>query len=416
MVVVQTIKDSILKNYQLLLIFLGNKSALKMAISVVMGVAFSISVILATIGIMDGFVKSLRQGLARSSGELIIHSESGFFNYDNELKSVFESYNVKNQAPIIVTEGFLITGETSKGVLVKGIDSSFAKVTGLNITPVEGEAVIGKELALALSLVKGDSVVIAFANGNEQFSTLPLLIRLKISEIVEHGIYQKDLRFVYINQKTLQESLKLEGKVNTVLLNVPSVSGDARTNAGDNRDDSEIITNFRAKLIQTLPFDMVVKPYWSEYEYIVDAVKVEKNIISLILQLVVIIAMFNVLAFLIYLREDNLKELFLLRALGLSGKGVVKIWAILVAIIGPVSCGLSIVFVKFFDYCLRSWDIFKLPGDVYTLGGPLKISLELNDYLFVFGVSLVWLILVVFIISWRFRNHPISGGLRKEFA
>jgi ABC-type lipoprotein release transport system permease subunit len=254
--------------------------------------------------------------------------------------------------------------------------------------------------------------VVAFANGNEQFSTLPLLIRLKLKKIVTHGIYQKDLRYVYVQKKSLQNALKLDGKVNVVLLNIPNKIGLKK----DEVEDSNRINNFRVKMVQALPFDMIVKPYWEEYQYIIEAVKVEKFIIGIILQLVVVIAMFNVLAFLIYLREDNLKELFLLRALGLSGRGVIRIWALLVALIWPISCSFSILIVSFFNYCLASWDILKLPGDVYTLGGALKISLELSDYLFVFGMTLIWLVVVVFLINWRSRNHSISGSLRKEFA
>ena len=137
--------------------------------------------------------------------------------------------------------------------------------------------------------------------------------------------------------------------------------------------------------------------------------------IGLILQLVVVISIFNVLAFIIFLNEKRSKEIFLIKALGLSQSRITKIWSTLIFVGWILSCGLSMVFVQVFDWALINLSILKLPGNIYHLG-RLKISLETMDYIFVFSLTLIWLVAISGFLLLRLKKRPILEGLRKEFA
>ena len=114
-----------------LTLFLDNSSTIKFAIGVLVGMAFSIAVILSTLGIMDGFVGALKHGLKKSTGDVSMHSRNGFFVLDDEIKKKFNQKKITHFSALVQTESFLIFDEESRGVLVKGIDKSYAEVVDL---------------------------------------------------------------------------------------------------------------------------------------------------------------------------------------------------------------------------------------------------------------------------------------------
>ena len=65
-----------------------DKQTLRFAFGVVAGMAFSISVVLSTVGLMDGYSDTLKKALKHSEGHLTLHSRNGFFKID-EVRLMF---------------------------------------------------------------------------------------------------------------------------------------------------------------------------------------------------------------------------------------------------------------------------------------------------------------------------------------
>lgn len=388
------------------------RSSFRFLLGVIISFSFSIAVILCTVGIMDGFDATLKKGLKQASGDITVYSRDGFFNYQ-DLKEVFDDLDISDYSSILQTEGFLIHNTTSKGVVIKGIDhDEFERVTKLKLSLGDEGVVVGKELALQLKLKIGDSIVLALASGKSGFSNLPFLRRLKINDIVTHGIYDKDLRFVYIDKGFLQNSLVHTGKVNIVSLNVP-------TNFYPTMNDSDRIYDFAESVLQRLenlrPSSFIVRPYWQEFSGLLEAVKIEKFSISLILQLVVVMAIFNVAAFFIYINEKKAQEIFLFRALGVRQKEFVLCWLGTIVILWIISCLISIGLADIFNWCLGNINFLKIPGDVYVLN-QLQLQLDISDYIIVFASALFWMSLIAGLSIWRIMRQSVLQGLRREFS
>ncbi|TDJ08903.1 MAG: ABC transporter permease [Deltaproteobacteria bacterium] len=378
-------------------IFFTEKTIKRFIVGVVAGLAFSISVILATIGIMDGFEHSLKKGLKQSIGDLYFYSVRGPFKFDQKIKDILKEMD---HTSILQTEGFVVSSEISKGVLVKGIHfTTFEKITGEKIKLGKGEVAIGHQLATVMGLVVGDDLILALSKGNRAVKGLPDLKSFRVGQIFSHGIYEKDLRIIYIAQSVLQKLINVGDKINVVTLNIPG------------KDLEEA----RFELSESLGGSFRVKTFWHEFGSLLEAVEVEKILIGLIFQLVVVISVFNVLAFIIFLNEKKSQEIFLLRALGLNQRKLLGIWLTIITGVWFVSCGLSVLLVAFFNYLLTYVSIFKVPGEIYHLG-RLNILLTSKDYILVFGLALVWLLLVFGAGYIRLRKRPILEGLRKEFA
>lgn len=392
----------------ILKIVLHGRSAGKILLATIFSFTFSIAVILCTFGLMDGFDHLLKSGLRHSSGDVLVTNRKGFFTLTPDLRSKLESVNPLSIAPVIQTEAFAIFGETSKGVQVRGIEGyNFSGATGLKIDVPRGGIVIGKELARQLNIKNGDPIALTFGRGNESSDALPMIQTFTLSGVVEHGIYQKDLRFVYLNRSDLADILELGNKINLVILSSEEVNKPL--------ESLEPIKKDQKLLRENLGGDFIVRPFWNEYEFLIEAVKVEKFSISLVLQLIVVVAIFNIIAFVIYIMEKKAQDFFFLRAVGLSLKALNQFWFYSVLIIWFVSCIGAYLVSIFFNWSLQHLSFLQIPGEIYVLSA-LNIRLDFMAYITVYGVSLMWILLAVFIGYWRMKRKPIIQGLRQEFS
>ncbi len=384
-----------------LAIFFKDPSILKFILGVIAGLSFSISVVLGTIGIMDGFETTLKEGLRKATGEIYFYSSKGLFEFKEEYQEILKNSGVLDFSTLFQTEGFVIKGEKSRGILVKGIDSdSFLAVTNLKISIKDDEIAVGSELAKVLDLKVGEELAIALANGNKGIKGLPEITRFRVGEIITHGIFEKDLRITYVSRNIIQKLVNAGTQINSVILNVPK---------------NKNLKDFKYFLREKLNDRYIVKIFWEEYSSLLEAVAVEKKMIGLIFQIVVIISIFNVFAFIIFLNERKAQEVFLLKALGMPNKRVFQIWLLIIMGIWVAACFFSVILIKIFGFIIANLSIFQIPGEIYHLG-QLKISLFLNDYLLVFGLSLLWL-LILFILGYsRLKTRSILEGLRKEFV
>ena len=336
---------------------------------------------------------------------------TGFFELDQRKKNIFSSLNVGDVSPSIKTQGFLTFNETARGVEINGIDQkSFSTTTGLGIEVDEGEVAVGKELSKQLNLEVGNDLTLAFPKGNQNFSSLPLIKSFKVGSIVDHGIYQKNLRLVYVKLNDLQSLLGVDDRVNILLLNHKK----SQFEDLDKDDYSERILNLRSSVDRELGESFIVRPYWSEFGTLIEVVDIEKTIIGLILQMVVLISIFNVLAFVIFINEKKAKELFLFKAMGMSQKSLVKVWLMVILAIWVGASSLSIFLVRIFDWMLQNLSIFSLPGDIYHLG-RIKIVLGMGEYSLVFSLTLLWLLLISWIALVRLKKSLLAN-LRREFS
>ncbi len=393
-------------------IFLRDKSSFRFAVGIIIGLAFSMCIILSTIGIMDGFDQTLRKALKHSVGDMYIYSSGreGFFKVDDRFKIPFTQLEISKYTSLIQSESFLIANEESRGVILRGIDAaSFEQVTRLKIELQEGSVAIGEELAKQLNLKIGDDVTLTFITNEQQSNGLPRLKHFQISQIVTHGIYQKDLRLVYLLKSELQNILGIQELVNMMALDLPPILDPKKIN------ETEYISSFQKELKIQLGSGFLVKPFWSEFSSLIEAVQVEKKAISLILQTVVVIAIFNVLAFVIFLNERHSRSLFLFKALGLSQNALQRIWYFLISLVWILACGVAFLFVQLVDFALQHLSVLHLPADIYYLG-KLQLSLNVQDYLLVFISTYFWLILVTWLGLRKMKKRSILQGLRKEFA
>lgn len=390
-------------------ILLDGKSSKRLLVGVIGSFAFSIAVILSTVGLMDGFEATLIRSLQKSNGDLILKKKNGFFLFNQEVKKLKKTPSVAELTPVVQVEAFAVSSERAKGVIVKGIDeASFKKVTDLDVrisTKVENHSIaIGSELAKLYGLEKGHLLTLTFASNQKKNLGSPIVQDFIIESIVKHGVYEKDMRFIYLDRKSLLKLLNYRADtVNTIIIKTPEYKDRNQLRAFQSFIGSKLSSEFR------------ISTFWNEFRVLLNAVEVEKFSISLILQLIVIVAIFNVIAFIIFISEKKSQDFFLLRILGISLKSVVKFWMVMLIFLWGISCFISIFMTELFNYLIENLNFFKLPGDVYVLS-RLKVQLDLSDYSVVFGLALVWILLIGCVGIFNLRKKTLLQGLRQEFS
>lgn len=383
-------------------IVMEGKASLRFLIGAIASLSFSIAVILCTIGLMDGFEKTLKFSLQQASGHIQIYRSDSFFFLTPDLEESLTRDSTNVLTPILQSEAFVLSENSAKGVLIKGVEpTSFKKVTGLNIELKPGQIVLGKELLQALE--KPEKVEIVFGTGSKKNQGAPVLKSMAVSGIATHGIYEKDLRFAYVHIDELRKILEVKDNV----INMISLRTSLET-------DMEKISYIVEQLQTQLPQYRVV-PFWREFQTLLDAVKVEKFSISLILQIIVIVAIFNVVAFIFFISEKKAQDFFLLRALGLNVSTVSRFWLITTAWLWAISCVVSIGLANAFNYFLVHATFLDIPGDIYVLD-KLRLDLTLDDYLQVFGLALIWIIFITVVSLFRLQKKSLLKGLRQEFT
>ena len=286
--------------------------------------------------------------------------------------------------------------------MIKGIvPEEFEQITEMKFNDIGDGVLIGSEFAKAHRVEIGDNLVLALASSKAKNQGSAVLKDMEVKGIIKHGIYEKDMRFIYMNKPHLEKLLDYKSSVSNMgLVKIESFS---------NLEAS--IRELKKVFIDEFQFE----PYWREFDVLLNAVQVEKKSISLVLQLIVVVAILNIVAFILYISEIKSQDFFLLRALGLSTDLVKRFWFLMLFGIWGLAVVTGFFLKELFAYLIQVIPFLKLPGDVYVLS-ELKVVLDSVDYLYVYGISLVWVMVIGYFTMKKITKKSVIGGLRQEFS
>lgn len=92
-----------------------------------------------------------------------------------------------------------------------------------------------------------------------------------------------------------------------------------------------------------------------------------------------------------------------------------NLWIKLVILIWVAASVLAAIFVQIFRFMLLKLPFFELPAEVYHMP-RIDIYLSASDYVMVFALALVWMLLITYYLLRKLRNKSLLEGLRQEFA
>ena len=341
-----------------------------------LGIMLGVAILIIVMSVMNGFRTELTDKILGFNPHITVKPYRNLIT-DNIYRNIKEEFpNLK----IIKTyngEAVIMRNESAKGVLIRGIDSQKKKEIELfNSNIIDGELsnfvngtiIVGKHLAIELGVVVGDRVnIMSSSSVSTPFGAIPKQSSFKIAAVFNSGLYEFDRNVSFFN---LQDSLSFFEK------NKDDISLEIFLKDPLNADKYKSI-------IQKNNSNFYVNSWSDLNKSFLSALKVERNVMFLILTLIIVVAAFNIISGLTILIKNKTKEIAILKSLGLSKKSIVKSFFLTGFLIGFLATIAGVIFGVTFSFYIEEIRQFLsmtlglqiFPEDIYFLS---EMPSELN--------------------------------------
>ncbi len=272
----------------------------------------------------------------------------------------------------------------------------------------ENQIAIGSGLASQLGLTVGDRLLVFSPRTRQTISgPVPVKKTYTIGAIFQVGLFQTDASYIYMDFSQA-----------TQLFKGGRVSGEIQLRL----DDADDIEKLRVPVSEAAREPIFIQTWKDRNETTAIALRTEQIAMRFIFMVVVIIAAFPVLASMIMLVKNKSKDIAILRTIGATQGGILRIFFMSGAMIGIL--GTLIGLVVGILFCLNigaiQWlieTIFQtelFPADVYGMSGGIPAKLVWSE---VFGVAF-WGFLIsaaaTFFPAWTASKIDPVDALRYE--
>ena len=331
------------------------------------GIGLGVAVLIIVMSVMNGFRTELINKIIGFNPHITVDPYENKIDIDiisQDLKSISRDLILSNSG-----EGIIIKSDTSKGILLRGYESNdFSKLKifknklflgNSEILP-KNYISIGKELSLTLNLDIGDSITLMSSAGVETIiGNLPKQKIFLVSSIFDSGMAEFDNNIAFINLNTLEEFFNLNEKDRNLEIYL------------DNPKNIEYQKSIAQK---NFPNDFIYS--WSDMNSsLFSALKVERNVMFIILSLIIIVAAFNIISGLTILVKNKTREIAILKSIGVLNKSIVKIFFLVGTIIGTSATIFGIILGVTFSMYVENLRLFLsnvfnislFPEEIYFL-------------------------------------------------
>ncbi|MCZ2337831.1 MAG: ABC transporter permease, partial [Chitinophagales bacterium] len=325
--------------------FTDSKTFTKVIVRIaIAAIAVSVTVMILTTAIIAGFKKEITEkifgfwghihitdtNISRNFELTPIHDNEKFYNdirniaqvdykvpvtfmgyeWDEKLRSKTTYGGVKGLYPYIIIPGVLSTKENFHGVLLKGVGQDY-NWDRLNEFIIDGHKVqfhrdsisddllISKNIADKMSIKTGNKVILSFIRDNEQFKK-----RFTVCGIYNTGLEEYDKRFGLVDIRKVQDILQWD---RTEVQGMEVVLDDVR--------DLDVITDYI--YYDVLPQKFYAESIRSKFPGIFEWLKLQDINETVIKQLMIIVAIINMITVLLILILERTRMIGILKSLGM---------------------------------------------------------------------------------------------------
>ena len=332
------------------------------------GIGLGVAVLIIVMSVMNGFRTELINKIVGFNAHITVKPYEKKIDIDNlnenNLNYISNDLILSNSG-----EAIMIKSETSKGIVLRGYSNSdFSKLELVKNKNFLGNKrnlnqnfiSIGKELSFTLDLDIGDDITIMSSSGIETIiGNIPKQKTFTIISIYESGLVDFDNNIAFINLATLEEffNLKKEDRNLEIYLKNP-----------------QNIENQKKIVQKVFPNEFVYT--WSDTNSaLFSALKVERNVMFIILSLIIIVAAFNIVSGLTILVKNKTKDIAILKSMGVLNKSIVKIFFLIGVIIGTSATIFGIILGITFSVYVENlrqflstlFNISLFPEEIYFL-------------------------------------------------
>ena len=341
------------------------------------GISLGVAVLIIVMSVMNGFRTELINKIVGFNAHVTVKPYGNSINIDkinnHELEKISEDLVFSNSG-----EGIIISKEYTKGIVLRGYnEKDFIKLNVVTKGQLTGDAnnlnqnniSIGRELSFDLDLNIGDKISIMSPSGIETIiGNLPKQEVFIVSSIFESGLADFDSNIAFVNLDKLENffDYKKEDRNLEIYLKNPS-----------NITDVKII-------VQKIFNDEFVYTWADMNSSLFSALKVERNVMFIILSLIIVVAAFNIISGLTILVKNKTRDIAILKSIGVLNKSITKIFFLVGVTIGTTATIFGIFLGVMFSFYIENireflssaFNISLFPEEIYFLS---KMPTEINS-------------------------------------
>jgi lipoprotein-releasing system permease protein len=354
------------------------------------GIGLGVAILIIVMSVMNGFRTELINKIVGFNAHIIVDPYSNKIEISPNTNNISKHLILSNSG-----EAIIIKNNTSKGILLRGYkdeDLSKLEIFDENISQSNNQLLsknhisIGKELSFILNLDIGDNITLMSSSGIETIiGNLPKQKTFLVSSIFESGMVEFDTNIAFINLQTLEEFFNLDKndrKLEIYLNNPQNIE-------------------YQKNLVQkNFPNEFVYS--WSDMNNsLFSALKVERNVMFIILSLIIIVAAFNIISGLTILVKNKTRDIAILKSIGVLNKSIIKIFFLIGVIIGISATIFGIILGVTFSmyvenlrqFLSSAFNISLFPEEIYFLS---TMPSEINLYsITIISLSSIFITIVV---------------------
>ena len=346
------------------------------------GVVVGVAALVIVLAVMNGFEDEVQKRIVGTNAHVIVlgYNEKGIEEHGQIVKKIDSVPGVVASSPFVYAKVMLASEGGSEGAVLKGVNlaqersvTEIAQNLKPRISTIDRDGhdpgvVVGKELAASLGLTIGDElrVVSPFSGGFSPFGFMPKMQKFIVVSIFDSGMYEYDSSFIFVSLSSAQKLLGLGEAVTGVEVRIKEMM------------DAPGMGDRILKALGGYPFRT---NNWIELNRNLFAwMKMEKKVMFIILTLIVLVAAFNIRNMLMMLVMEKRRDIGVLRSLGVTSGGIMRIFILQGLIVGAVGTFCGGVIGVLISLAIGKYKFIGLPGDIYFID-TLPIKLEMLDLL-----------------------------------
>ena len=306
------------------------------------GISLGVAVLIIVMSVMNGFRTELINKIVGFNAHVVVKP------YDNPIdQTIFNNKSLRSISKKLVIsnsgEGIIVNKDYTKGILLRGYAStSFEQLDFASNENFKGNKKlnskhisIGKELSYLLNLKVGDKILIMSPAGIKTIvGSLPKQEAYIVDSIFDSGLADFDQNVAFLNISDLENlfDIEKEKRFLEIYLKNPIKIEESKL---------KLQKIFKNEFIYT----------WADLnKSLFSALKVERNVMFIILSLIIIVAAFNIISGLTILVKNKTREIAILKSIGVKNNSIRKIFFIIGLSIGTLATTFGIILGVYFLY------------------------------------------------------------------
>jgi len=311
-------------------------------------VALGVAALIIVMSVMNGFRAELFDKIVGLNGHAVVVGVDGRLNgWQAIADQAKKTPGVTSAVPLIETPLMATANGRFEGVLVHGmrIEDIRANKTIMgnvlagdmkSVTPGSGKVAIGSRLADTLGAYPGSQITLWNPEGRSTVvGTVPREVTYTVGAVFEIGVYDYDKAFVLLPMQDAQELLLMGDQVGMVEIQTT---------------DPDKVQDIVAPLRRLVQGRAVITDWRQMNSALFQALEVERVAMFVVLSLIVLVAVFNILSSLIMLVRAKTRDIAILRTMGSSRRGMMKVFVTVGVTIGSLGIVLGAILAAIFLY------------------------------------------------------------------